>query len=94
MLVNLAGCDVVIPPKSDTKVSFVVSKIQIGFTTIIQDETFSVPFEESVKRGREGNGGQLTPEASIDQLTDQQDKYVRMKRDGGLTFIRPASGLR
>jgi hypothetical protein len=41
MLVDLAGCDVVIASKRDIEISFVVPQIQIAFRSVIQDIYFT-----------------------------------------------------
>lgn len=42
MLVDLSGGDVVIASERDVEVSFVVSKIQIHLSTIVEDKHLSV----------------------------------------------------
>ena len=42
MLVNLAGCDVVLPSQCDVQVSFIVSQIEVNFSAVIEDKALSV----------------------------------------------------
>lgn len=43
VLVDLAGCDVVLAGESDVEVALVVTKIEIDFSTVVEDENFTVP---------------------------------------------------
>lgn len=52
MLIDLPRRDVVVPAECDAKVPFVVPKIQISFTPIVQDKAFSVPLASAAYGGR------------------------------------------
>jgi hypothetical protein len=43
MLVYLARSDVVFARQGDVEVAFVVSKIKVGFSTVVKDKYFTVP---------------------------------------------------
>ena len=43
VLVDLAGCDVVLTGESDVEIALVVTEIEIDLSTIVKDEDFTVP---------------------------------------------------
>lgn len=43
MLIDLAGSDVVFAREGNVEVSFIVSKIEVNLTAVIEDEYFAVP---------------------------------------------------
>lgn len=45
MLVDLAGCDVIIACKGNVQVAFVVAEIEVNFSTIGEDENFAMPVQ-------------------------------------------------
>jgi hypothetical protein len=42
MLVDLPGCDIMIPSQGDIQISLIISQIKVCFSAIIEDENFSV----------------------------------------------------
>lgn len=43
VLVDLAGCNVLVAREGDVKVALVVSKIEVDFTAVVEDIDFTVP---------------------------------------------------
>jgi hypothetical protein len=48
VLVDLAGCDVVVAGEGDVEVALVVAEIEIDFTAVGENEDFAVPARCSV----------------------------------------------
>ena len=48
MLIYLAGRDVVFPRQSDAQVAFVIAKVQVDLTAVVEDENFAVSASASV----------------------------------------------
>jgi len=46
MLIDLAGRDVVVPSQGNVQVSFVVSKVEVDFTTVVKDKALPVPVKQ------------------------------------------------
>lgn len=65
MLIDLPRRDVVVPAECDAQVPFVVPKIQISFTPIVQDKAFSVPLASVCVRREVGR---QTPKAVLISL--------------------------
>lgn len=42
MLVDLSGSDVVLPGQGDVEVTLVVTKVEVDFTTVVENEALSV----------------------------------------------------
>lgn len=43
MLVDLAGCDVILTSESNVQVALVVSEVEINFSTVIENKDFTMP---------------------------------------------------
>lgn len=43
VLVDLAGCDVVLASEGDVEIALVVAEIKVDFTAVVKDEDFAVP---------------------------------------------------
>ena len=49
VLVDLAGCDVVLACEGDIEVALVVSEVEVDFTAVVEDKDFAVPVSISLE---------------------------------------------
>lgn len=76
MRVDLAGRDVVIFRQRNSEITFVVSKVKVDFSTIIQNVTFSMPLSCQKLSSSEQEPGMATYSNGFDKVSQRKGKLI------------------